>query len=63
MRKVDGLKEPTWRSYLMLAFNVAIVAIGFFFLGAGTYTSIQSIIDSYAAGTVSGVFTCASNGL
>lgn len=67
MRRVDGgvdwLKERTWYEYMMLAFNMCIIAIGFFFLGAGTYTSVQSIINSYAAHTVSGVFTCATNGL
>jgi hypothetical protein len=42
---------------------VFIISIGAFFLSAGTYTSVQSIIDSYATGAVSGVFTCASNGI
>lgn len=48
---------------LELGLNVFIIMIGLFFLGAGTYTSVQSIIDSYAAGAVSSVFTCASNGV
>ncbi|TVY48277.1 N amino acid transport system protein [Lachnellula occidentalis] len=67
MRRVDG--GVTWISdmsiygYLMLALNLFIIAIGVFFLSAGTYASVQSIIDSYAAGAVGGVFTCASNGL
>ncbi|PWN45197.1 hypothetical protein IE81DRAFT_320368 [Ceraceosorus guamensis] len=34
--------------------------VGFFTLGAGTYASVQSIIDAYADGTVNGVFTCAT---
>lgn len=67
MRRVDGgvnwLREQTPYGYMMLAANVVIIIIGFFFLGAGTYASVQSIIDSYAAGTVGGVFTCESNGL
>lgn len=29
----------------------------------GTYASVQGIIDQYEAGTVAGVFSCASNGL
>jgi hypothetical protein len=67
MRRVDGgvkwLSEQTSYGYMMLAFNIFIILIGLFFLGAGTYTSVQSIIDSYATGNVSGVFTCASNGV
>jgi hypothetical protein len=67
MRRVDGgvnwLHEQSLYGYFMLALNVLIIIIGFFFLVAGTYTSVQSIIDSYAAGAVGGVFTCASNGI
>lgn len=67
MRRVDGgvtwLSDMSIYGYSMLALNLFIIAIGVFFLSAGTYASVQSIIDSYAAGTVGGVFTCASNGL
>lgn len=67
MRRIDGgvnwLKEQTLYGYAMLAFNTIIILIGLFFLGAGTYTSVQSIIDSYNAGAVGGVFTCANNGI
>lgn len=67
MRRVDGgvnwLREQTVWGYTMLAFNIVIIGIGLLFLGAGTYTSVQAILDSYAAGTVGGVFTCQSNGL
>jgi len=67
MRRADGgvdwLKEQSVYGYSMLALNIFIIAIGVFFLGAGTYTSVQSIINSYAAGAVGGVFTCASNGI
>jgi hypothetical protein len=67
MRRVDGgvnwLKEQSLWGYTMLAFNVAICFMGFFFLTAGTYSSVQSIVDSYNAKVVGGVFTCASNGL
>ncbi|KIN02050.1 hypothetical protein OIDMADRAFT_103290 [Oidiodendron maius Zn] len=67
MRRIDGgvnwLKEQTLYGYTMLAFNTIIILIGLFFLGAGTYTSVQSIIDSYNAGAVGGVFTCANNGI
>jgi len=67
MRRVDGgvnwLREQTPYGYMMLAFNILIILIGCFFLTAGTYTSVESIIQSYAAGQVSGVFTCETNGL
>jgi hypothetical protein len=68
MRRVDGginwLHSQSLYGYSMLALNVFIIIVGFFFLVAGTYTSVQSIIDSYKVpGGVTGVFTCASNGL
>ncbi|KAK6380678.1 uncharacterized protein PV06_09840 [Exophiala oligosperma] len=48
-----------WVGFLM---NVFIIIVGFYFLGAGTYTSVESIILDYEAGNVKGVFTCANNG-
>jgi hypothetical protein len=64
---VDGgvmwLKEQTLYGYTMLAINVFICFVGLFFLTAGTYATVQSIIDSYAANLVGGVFTCADNGV
>ncbi|KAI9790265.1 MAG: hypothetical protein M1816_005290 [Peltula sp. TS41687] len=43
--------------------NAAIILVGCYFLTAGTYTTVQSIINDYHAGLVGGVFTCASNGI
>jgi hypothetical protein len=68
MRRVDGgrtalIHPKTPYGYSMFALNVFIIIIGVFFLSAGTYTSVQSIIDGYNAGLVGGVFTCASNGI
>lgn len=69
MSRVDhGDAWLTWeaqksRGYALLALNVVIIIIGFYFLTAGTYTTVQSIINSYNAGLVGGVFTCANNGL
>ena len=67
MRRVDGgvywLREQSLYGYMMLAFNVLIILIGLFFLVAGTYTSVQSIIDNYNQHLVGGVFTCANNGI
>ena len=47
----------------MLTLNVIIILIGLFFLVAGTYTGVESIIECHAAGAVGGVFTCANKGL
>jgi hypothetical protein len=51
------------RGWLGAIFNVSLIFIGLFFLGPGTYASIMSVVDAYEAGTVGGVFTCASNAL
>lgn len=67
MRRVDSgvtwLREQTLYGYMMLVLNIIIICIGILFLSAGTYTSVQAIIDSYHAGAVGGVFTCKTNGL
>ncbi|KAK0542294.1 hypothetical protein OC846_006778 [Tilletia horrida] len=44
-------------------FNILIAAAGLFIFGPGLYTSVQAIIDSYAAGTVGHPFTCADNAI
>ncbi|TRM66769.1 transmembrane amino acid transporter protein-domain-containing protein [Schizophyllum amplum] len=41
--------------------NYALIVLGVYIIGAGTYTSVQSIIDSYHASLVGSVFTCVSN--
>ncbi|KAI4162057.1 MAG: hypothetical protein LQ342_004369 [Letrouitia transgressa] len=43
--------------------NVIIILIGCYMLTAGTYATVQSIIDHYAAGTVKGVFACGADGI
>uniref|UniRef100_A0A0W0F1G1 Amino acid transporter transmembrane domain-containing protein n=1 Tax=Moniliophthora roreri TaxID=221103 RepID=A0A0W0F1G1_MONRR len=43
--------------------NYFFILLGIYILVAGTYVSIQSIIDSYHAQAVGGVFTCTSNAL
>lgn len=48
----------SWDKFLVFV-NVGIIGIGVFVLGPGIYVTIQGIIDSYAAGTVGGVFACA----
>ncbi|TFY75238.1 hypothetical protein EWM64_g8775 [Hericium alpestre] len=43
--------------------NYGLILLGAYILVAGTYVSVQSIIDSYNAGTVGSPFTCSSNAI
>ncbi|WVR08411.1 hypothetical protein IAU60_005466 [Kwoniella sp. DSM 27419] len=49
-----GLKQKA-----MWSFHVLFIGIGLFMTVGGTYTMIQNIIDSYAAGAVDRAFSCA----
>lgn len=68
MRQVD---YGTWtfitsrglRSMIGFAINVLWILVGLYFLGAGTYVSVQSIIDGYKQSSFGGAFTCEDNGL
>ncbi|KAJ7785436.1 hypothetical protein B0H14DRAFT_2958689 [Mycena olivaceomarginata] len=51
-----------WRSAETLL-NYFLILFGLYMTVAGTYVSIQSIIDSYNASAVGSVFTCVSNAL
>ncbi|KAF2094866.1 hypothetical protein NA57DRAFT_45751 [Rhizodiscina lignyota] len=51
------------RGILGAAVNVTLILIGIFFLGGGTYASVQSIIDGYETTGFGGPFTCDSNGI
>jgi hypothetical protein len=51
-------KKRGIRGYVGFFVNIFIILVGFYFLGPGTYVSVKSIIDSYAAGSVGGVFSC-----
>lgn len=66
MRNVDGgfafIKSQGIRGYLEAALNVLIILTGIFFLGPGTYASVESIIIDFDPSSGS-VFSCASNGL
>lgn len=66
MRTVDGgitfIKHQGIRGYLECALNALIILIGIFFLGPGTYASVESIIIDFDPSSGS-VFSCASNGL
>ncbi|KAK8095346.1 transmembrane amino acid transporter [Apiospora kogelbergensis] len=67
MRKADGsvalLKDRSFRGWFEGILNVIIVLTGLFFLTAGTYASVEGIIEEFEAGTVGTVFQCASNGI
>jgi hypothetical protein len=65
MRRAD-LGPGFWskrgiRGWIGIVVNIFIIGVGLFFLGAGTYVSVQSIINSYAADTVGSAFSCGDN--
>uniref|UniRef100_A0A060TBQ7 ARAD1D29084p n=1 Tax=Blastobotrys adeninivorans TaxID=409370 RepID=A0A060TBQ7_BLAAD len=59
----NWFRKLTWFGYVKMAINIFLIGMGLYILGPGTYATVQSIINSFKAGTVSGVFKCASNGL
>ncbi|KAL7267637.1 hypothetical protein RUND412_009767 [Rhizina undulata] len=65
----DGLewwsteKLRGWRAKVEFGVNVVLVAVGVYFLTAGTYVSVQSIVDNFRQGSYGGVFSCKDNGL
>lgn len=61
-KKAGRVRNPIG-DWLSIILNIVIITTGFFFLTAGTYASVQGIIDSFNAGEVGGVFSCKSNGL
>jgi hypothetical protein len=60
---VDFWKTRGLRGYAGFFFNIILCFIGLLFLTAGTYATVQSIIDGYKADGFGGPFTCADNGL
>ncbi|KAF9891896.1 hypothetical protein FE257_002859 [Aspergillus nanangensis] len=57
------LREGPWntpKNLMLGAINGLCLAIGLIVLVAGTYASVQDIINNYNDGTVRGVFTCAA---
>ncbi|KAK3368674.1 amino-acid permease [Podospora didyma] len=62
-RGITLVKQRTLSGYLMAGINIIIILIGLFFLTAGTYASVEGIIEQFESGSVGSVFTCASNGI
>ncbi|KAL2006150.1 hypothetical protein VTN00DRAFT_9804 [Thermoascus crustaceus] len=56
-------KKRGIRGWIGFIANIIIILIGLYFLGPGTYASIESVVLSYQAGDVGRPFSCASNGL
>ena len=67
MRRADHgagyITSRGFRSIAGFAFNILLICIGLLFLTAGTYASVESIVQGYNSGTFGGPFTCKSNGL
>ncbi|OJJ63477.1 hypothetical protein ASPSYDRAFT_38039 [Aspergillus sydowii CBS 593.65] len=51
------------RGWIGAISNVGLIGIGLYFLGPGTYASIESVILDYQAGEIEGAFSCANNGV
>jgi hypothetical protein len=56
-------RDRGMRGYLGAALDVFLIFVGFYFLTAGTYASVQSIVDGYKAASFGGPFSCESNGI
>jgi len=67
MRRVDYgenyITSRGFRSIFGWSLNVFLILVGLFFLGAGTYASVDSIVIGYKQASFGGAFTCATNGL
>ncbi|KAI9928837.1 hypothetical protein MW887_002058 [Aspergillus wentii] len=56
-------KNRGLRGWLGFLLNIGLIFVGLFFLGPGTYASVDAVVLSYRAGTVGSAFSCADNGL
>ena len=53
-----GMHGVNAKSKAICGLHIFTVVLGSFITVAGTYTTIQSIIDAYNSGAVGGAFTC-----
>ncbi|KAF3917095.1 hypothetical protein ABW20_dc0103937 [Dactylellina cionopaga] len=56
------LGKLTFKEKLGLVLNVFLIIVGLFFLTAGTYSVVENIKTDFRTDSLSGVFTCKSNG-
>ena len=67
MRRADHgpgyVTSRGFRSVFGAVFNVVLILIGLLFLTAGTYASVESIIQGYEMAGFGGPFSCANNGV
>lgn len=67
MRRVDYgpnfWKNRGIRGFVGAFVNVGLIFIGLFFLSAGTYASVDSIVVGYDQASFPGPFSCESNGI
>ncbi|CRG85048.1 N amino acid transport system protein [Talaromyces islandicus] len=59
----DFYKTRGIRGWVGFIVNVFLILVGLYFLTAGTYASIKSVILDYKAGTFGDPFSCADNGV
>jgi len=59
----DFWKTRGFRGYFGFFFNITLCLIGLLFLTAGTYATVQSIINGYHESSFGGPFSCDDNGL
>lgn len=53
-----GSYMADWKTKGRTVLNIATLCVGSFITVAGTYTTVQSIIDAYRLGTVGSAFSC-----
>ncbi|KAI1906778.1 hypothetical protein LOZ61_006494 [Ophidiomyces ophidiicola] len=65
IQAADEAKRPktarSVRGWIAYIFSWILIGIGLFFLGPGTYASIQSVLLNYKQGRTGGPFSCADN--
>ncbi|CAG9998270.1 unnamed protein product [Clonostachys byssicola] len=57
----EGKQNPTMKWWLMVAWSIFVIVSGSFLMVAGTYGSIQNIVDSYKVSGGSAAWSCADN--
>lgn len=50
-------------TFILDAFNVVLIVMGFYFFGPGVYSTVQSIVWNYQSGSYGNPFSCASTAI